>query len=592
MKPPRLFLPAILSGVLLWTAFFPLDLGSVAFVALVPFLTLVRAEGVSRWRRYSAAFLGGLIFAALAFKWVRVAHPMMEMFAWPAIAIYLGLYWPIALFLLRRLDRVGGAVGLPQVAEANRDGGQRRPPFAITLPIVWVALEYFRMHFPTGFPFLTWLGMYQQIGVGWYGLGYTQHHAIPLIQAADIGGVYLVSALVAAANGAVYEWACRMQPFRWLVRMPRGWVPPTFTREFTVTAGVIGVAASMLCYGGWRMVHPPFERGPLVAILQGNLAQDDKLIRGDQKDRQITPLEREYFPLAKAASGDGSVRRPDLIIWPETCSPDNWHQLAPQVKPESVEEIGRNNSDVSRQNFAFLTGQVWKANTLYGLNAVEWFESGSRKYNSALFVTANGTVAGRYDKMHLVPFGEYVPLKEWFPWMQSFAPYDHDYSCTPGTTYPQFELKGVKPQTYRFGVLICYEDSDPYLARQYNPLAGRGPGADFLINISNDGWFNGTEEHEQHLAICRFRAVESRCSVVRAVNMGISAVIDGDGRIVAQPRETWAESKKVSAVLREEVPIDGRDSVYAAAGDWLPGLCWLLLGITLIVGQLRRKSDG
>ncbi len=222
---PRVFLPAVLSGVLLWTAFFPLDLGPVAYLALVPFLTLVRAESVGPWRRYTAAFLGGLTFAVLAFNWVRVAHPMMAIFAWPGVSLYLALYWPLTLFLLRRLDN---ARWLPRVKEADRDGGRSRPPLALTLPLVWVGLEYFRAHFPTGFPFLTHVGAYQLAGVGWYALGYTQHHAIPLIQAADLGGVYLVSVLVAAANGAAYEWACRSAAFRRFVRMPAGWTRPLY----------------------------------------------------------------------------------------------------------------------------------------------------------------------------------------------------------------------------------------------------------------------------------------------------------------------------------------------------------------------------
>ena len=107
-------------------------------------------------------------------------------------------------------------------------------------------------------------------------------------------------------------------------------------------------------------------------------------------------------------------------------------------------------------------------------------------------------------------------------------------------------------------MLICYEDTDPYAGPAVHPATGRGPGVDFLVNISNDGWFDGTEEHEQHLAICRFRAVEARRSVVRAVNMGISAVIDPDGRVVALPvEESWAESKKTQrrrAVRRADRP--------------------------------------
>ncbi|HLQ46364.1 MAG TPA: nitrilase-related carbon-nitrogen hydrolase, partial [Planctomycetaceae bacterium] len=140
------------------------------------------------------------------------------------------------------------------------------------------------------------------------------------------------------------------------------------------------------------------------------------------------------------------------------------------------------------------------------------------------------------------------------------------------------------------GVLICYEDSDPDLARRYAVADADGEPADFLINISNDGWFDGTAEHEEHLAICRFRAVESRRSVARAVNMGISAVIDGSGRVVALPRPTWAQSKKIADVVTAEVPIDHRFSLYAHWGDWLPWSCVGVVGLGFVSSFFRRPK--
>jgi apolipoprotein N-acyltransferase len=222
---------------------------------------------------------------------------------------------------------------------------------------------------------------------------------------------------------------------------------------------------------------------------------------------------------------------------------------------------------------------------LLGTNAYEWDGTREVPTNTALLVNAAGDVAAKYDKMHLVPFGEYVPFRETFPWLSAFTPYKWDYSCRPGAEFTRFPLRAADGRSFTFGCLICYEDSDPYLARQY---AGPDRPVNFMVNISNDGWFNGTEEHEEHLAICRFRAVETRRAVVRAVNMGISGVIDPDGRVVALPGETWAKSKKVEAVVRAVVPIDSRLTLYARFGDWLPAACWGLIAAGVVAARLRR----
>ncbi len=514
----RVFLPAVLSGVLLWTAFFPLDLGPVAFVALAPFLTLLRAEGVSAKRRYFAAFVGGLVFFGLALNWVRVAHPLMALFAWPGLTLYCALYWPLALLLLRKLDRLN-------------------LPLAATLPVVWVGLEYVRAHFPTGFPFLSAVGGHQLVGFGWYFLGYAVHSVLPLVQAADLGGVYLVSAAVAAVNGAAYEWLARSVLVRRALRWP---APPAefgYARELRVTAAAAAVPVVLACYGLARMTHEPFAAGPRVAALQGNLSQSEKNVPSDPKssEARVVPLYKEYDPLALRAGRE----QPDLVIWPETCWPDPWFDTLPGVPDDPEATLDptrppfRDQLALWQQRLGREAVGLTKANSLVGLNAQVWDGTDWRKYNSAVLIRKDGSDAGRYDKIHLVPFGEYVPLRDQFPWLQAFTPYDRkhgDYSCTPGESWTRFELPVPVKGTFRFGMLICYEDTDTYLARQYNPWSGRGAGVDFLVNTSNDGWFDGSEEHEQHLAICRFRAVEARRTVVRAVNMGISAVIDPDGR--------------------------------------------------------------
>ena len=185
----------------------------------------------------------------------------------------------------------------------------------------------------------------------------------------------------------------------------------------------------------------------------------------------------------------------------------------------------------------------------------------------------DGEALGRYDKIHCVPWGEYVPLRSYFPWMQVFSPYKHDYSMNCGELRTRFVLPMDSGKTFRFGVVICYEDSDPLMARSYAVADGAEPPVDFLVNITNDGWFDGTEEHEQHLAISRFRAIEARRSLIRSVNMGISAVIDGNGRVIALPGPSWHESKKMATAFAATVPIDSRTSVYANVGDAFPRIC-------------------
>lgn len=572
----RVFLPAILSAGLLWTAFFPLDLGPVACVALVPFLTLVRAEGVGPWRRYAAAYLGGLVFFGLALKWVRVAHPMMALFAWPGGALYCGAFWPVALFLLRRLDRL-------------------KLPFVVTLPPVWVGLEYVRTHFPTGFPFLSEWFAYQSFGFGWYALGYAFHRIIPLIQAADLGGVYLLSVAAAALNGAAYEWVMRSNRVRAVLRWPARTERDAPLRPLWLTAGAVALPAVFVAYGTVRLDHPAFPKGPRLALLQGNLPQDLKNLRGDQKGQTaLAPVDEEYWPLARQAARPANNHpAPDLIVWPETCFGENWMAAKPGVPGDpAIAEFAPRLSQWQDLLGRTVAGQV-RTSALVGLNTQEWDGARWRKYNSAVLFDPSGAYHGRYDKIHLVPFGEYVPLREQLPWLQRLTPYTHDYSCTPGDAWTRFALPTPDRGAFIFGVLICYEDTDPAFARRYNPAAGTGPGVDFLINTSNDGWFDGTEEHEQHLAICRFRAVEARRSVARAVNMGVSAVIDPDGRVVALPTAdpSWAKGVKTPGIVRAEVPIDRRESVYARFGDWVPALCWVFVAVGLVLRRWQRKGE-
>jgi apolipoprotein N-acyltransferase len=545
------FLPAVVSSVLLWAAYFPLNLGSLGFIALVPWLALVRAP-VSNKRRYFAAYIGGVVFFALATQWVRVAHPMMYM-SWLGLSVVMPVFWLVALAVIRKLDRLG-------------------VPLALAVPVAWVALEYCRMHFPTGFPFMKHLGAYQMIGFGWYFLGYTQHEFLAFIQVADIGGVYAVTFVVAAVNGAMTEVTLRLPPvlraLRWSEPVPHACCAKSVSLG---NAFAIVLCLANLAYGYARLSHAPFAEGPLVAAIQGNVSQGDKMARGGS-------LQQSYGRAFKTAYDQSP--QPDIIIWPETCYWEDWFAVAPGVSRNTVpQKYERDLADADRHFRVH-----WKVPILFGLSGHEWDGERMWKFNSALLVRPESRDPVRYDKMHLVPFGEYVPLKDQLPFMAWFTPYKHDYSCRPGEQWTRFPLTAKDGRPFTFGCLICYEDSDPYLARQY---VATEP-VHFLVNTSNDGWFDGTEEHEQHLAICRFRAIESRRAVVRSVNMGISGVIDSDGRVVALPNAEWSQSKKTEAVVTARVPLDTRTSRYAQLGDWLPAACWLAVFSAIVCGWVCR----
>ena len=333
-------------------------------------------------------------------------------------------------------------------------------------------------------------------------------------------------------------------------------------------------------YGITRLQHSDFAPGPRVTAIQADIPQDVKMDNDGI-------LFNTYFNLSVNAA-----RKADLVVWPETCCPYPWYSMASVATEAGVQKFA-DKMHAREREMAKLLEENQKTNVLIGLTCYELQLGKVWRYNSAVLFSPAGKDVARYDKMHLVPFGEYVPLGGIFPFLQAFTPYKDDYSCKPGEHYTRFPLQ-IGEKKYTFGCIICYEDSDPYLARQYV----RSDPVDFLVNISNDGWFHGTEEHEQHLAICRFRAVECRRSIVRAVNMGISAIIDPDG-VVTTPDDTWAESKghysnwkpgdKITThTVTDRVKLDTRTSFYAETGDWLPAACWGILIVLDIISRFLR----
>jgi apolipoprotein N-acyltransferase len=553
---------------MLWACFFPLAYGWLAWGALVPLLSLVRSRARAR-RIYWSAWAGGLAFFWPVLQWMRVGDYNMMYFSWAALATYCAGYFPLAILLTRQID------------------GRSCIPLVLSFPAVWTALEFFRSYLLTGFP--------------WYYLAHTQHDHLSIIQISDLGGAYAVSFLVAAGNVVIFEWLYQSRWIRTLLALPD---PAPNWRRWKLLVQAGGVALLILAaliYGNLRLSQNSFDVGPRLALIQGNLDQD---IRNDAS--QSSQMAQEAFDHFRSLCDRAALQspKPDLIVWPENSCPQDWTER-PAGQPTS-----------KTLNFADWSAERWKNNVLIGLEAYnEKSDTDVLRYNAAVLISPEegpqglkGQLRGRYDKMHRVPFGEYVPFQETMPWMQTFAPYDFEYSIRSGKEFTRFPLG-----PYQFGVLICFEDSDPVLARQYVGDSNKAAKSDFFVNISNDGWWRGTSGHDEHLAISRFRAIENRRAVCRAVNMGISAVIDGNGRVLEPrpimksenvkiweipagsistaelPVSRWAEFKQVQGVLLASVPIDHRTSLYAQWGDWFPWGCWLIIGVGL-VWSLRSSS--
>jgi apolipoprotein N-acyltransferase len=545
VRKPRILVPVLLTAALLWASYFPLNLGWLGWVAMIPFLVLVRLPGPPRLL-YGGSFLAGLLFFVASLQWMRVADYRMYA-TWIGLSLACAAFFPIGLLLLRRLD------------------SRTRLPLIVTFPGVWTGLEYVRAHLFTGFP--------------WYFLSHSQHDFLPIIQISDLTGAYGVSFLVAAVNALAFEILYSWTSFRGFFGLPEPAQQRRLSMTFQALVLVLTVAGAF-AYGLWRLSEDSFSAGPRIGLIQGNLPQSVRNEATASVEKAIESVKEHYAGLTDQAVAQKV--KPTLLVWPETSYPYDWVEISPNMPPYMIPADWAREVKICHI-LARDRAQRWHADLLLGLNSSVLAPSGKEiRYNSAVLTKSDGSLAGRYNKIHCVPFGEYVPLKDWVPWMNKLAPYDFDYSVHAGEDFTRFSTG-----EYRFGVLICYEDTDPYLARQYLRSDTGGSPVDFIVNISNDGWFHGTSEHEQHLAICRFRAVECRRPIARAVNMGISAIIDGNGRIVALPGPTWREAKNIGTFLNGEIPLDHRTSLYAAWGDWLPWSCWLFVLAAILWSGFR-----
>jgi apolipoprotein N-acyltransferase len=343
---------------------------------------------------------------------------------------------------------------------------------------------------------------------------------------------------------------------------------------------VLAVVLGSMVYGRKCLNEAEVEPGPRVALVQTNIPQNVKVDDSREARERVRQQYRELIGAAVAA-------RVDLLIWPETSYGDHFVQIDPQMTDDDVrrfcpsddappEQVRKYAAEVRKDLQEF--GQSLGTPVLWGLNFERMTVGKRSMYNSAVLVTPGGAISEPYHKIHLVPWGEYLPLADSLPWLHVFTPHaSSDYGLDAGSEHVRFRF-----DRYSFGVLICFEDTLPDAARAY---VSSDP-VDMLVNISNDGWFRGSSELDAHLAISIFRAVECRRPLVRAVNTGISAIIDANGRVVQVAGSGFGPRKLSTDVVVGAVPLDRRASFYARAGDWLGWSCQYLTAAVLAAGML------
>ncbi|MFH1888814.1 MAG: apolipoprotein N-acyltransferase [Candidatus Omnitrophota bacterium] len=486
----------LLSAVLLILSFPDFNLEFLAWFAFVPaFFTLNNKTGKQAFLLF---FITGVAFWSGIIYWL--VHVTLAGTA--VLILYLALYFGVFGLLIRPFTK------------------RSTPYLLIFIPSAWVLLEYIRGYLFTGFP--------------WALLGYSQYLNLPVIQIADITGVWGVSFLVMMVNVMIYS---------------------VFGSRFSVLEGIKKYFSVILCifvtlsYGYYKIQRAANaeQRTPIkVSVIQGNILQE---LKWDKISRDF--IMNEYFAISDEALKD----EPDLIIWPEAALP-----VVLEEEPAYYERV---RDFIKARKTPLLLGAATLRDDIY--------------YNSALLVSGEGKLVGRYDKLHLVPFGEYIPLRDIYSFLETIVPIG-DFSA--GKEKTVFTLPTPNSQLpAKFSVLICFEDLFPDLSRGFVKN-----GAGFLVNITNDAWFKTSSSPYQHLSASVFRAVENRVFLVRSANTGVSGFILASGKIVSPVKDKYGNKIFISGYGTKDIFVSTQEnSFYTRYGDLFMIICALLAGTAIFM---------
>lgn len=485
-------------------------MGLLAFFSLIPLLHALRITP-SRRAGIIGGYVSGVVFFVPALAWlipVTVA-------GWLALSLYCAVYFAAFALVVRWAVRF--------------------PPLwtAVLLASSWVLLEYIRGIAFTGFP--------------WLLLSHSQYNFGTFIQSLDSVGAYGLSGIIVAINVLLYE----------------GW-----RRKQGQPLLFASIIFGAICIYGYARSHTVRLRPSLhVAAVQAAVPQEMKETLNGNYDPEavLTRYVSQTQNLAR--------EKADLIVWPETIFlPPYTLNVNPDALEDHYAKYARAAQSALRE-----VAESHEAYVLAGASTYLPADLGyvadpvraaqippaafEQRYNSAVLVDANGDYVDRYDKMHLVPFGEYIPLPNVFPFLAKFIPFD--VSLIAGERRTIFRVPGELGAA-QFGVLICYEDADADMARHL-----RNAGADFIVNLSNDAWF-GESELGQHFVSAQFRAVENRVGVLRNGNNGITGIIDPLGHVQTELGKIIDGKfvmRDVMGHLEGQMFITDSRTVYSRLGD-------------------------
>jgi apolipoprotein N-acyltransferase len=413
----------------------------------------------------------------------------------------------------------------------------------LAAPFLWVPLEYIRSKISfMALPF----GM----------LGYTQSDSLQLIQISSVAGVYGVSFVIVTVNSAVFALLLKSYQDLRKRRWPQKELLNASGRNAILSLAIVLVGLSIL-YGQARIKKPARANEVKISLVQGNTEP-----RRKKEPDYAKFIMETYANLTREASKE----EPALIIWPENTTP-----RAISIDRELYKQVSR----IAQDAGTYLL--VGSAQHLPQLN----LKTGEIRYhNSAHLISpVRADQNQRYDKVRLMPFGEYIPYKEIFIWSYLKVPKITSYE--PGKAFTVLECP-----SFRFGVAICWESLFPDIARTFVKR-----GAQFLINITNEAGFGDTAAPSQFLSMNVFRAVENGVYLARAANTGVSCIIDSNGRIVDRVKDAQGDTTFVRGVMTNTVvPMESR-TVYNRYGDWLVWLSLIVSGLFLLVAFTRRSED-